>query len=146
MLIHITDVDDVCCFTRCTRDNIVVCSYIKQTETMCVVVHVIHEAIQLYAHTYNRCRRCVLFYTLYTRLYSCMLIYITDVDDVCLFCTLYTMLYSCMPIHITDIHDVCCFTRCTRGNIVACSYIKQMQTMCVVLHVVHEVIQLYTHT
>jgi hypothetical protein len=35
MLIHKTDVDDLCCFTRCTRGNIVVCLYIKQMYTMC---------------------------------------------------------------------------------------------------------------
>ena len=119
MLIHITDVDDVCCSTRCTRDKIVVCSYIKQTETTCVVVH---EVIQMYPHTQNRCRQCVLLYTLFTRKYSYMLMDKTDVDD------------------------VCCCTRCTRGYIVVYTYIKQTQTMCIVVHVVHEVIQLYAHT
>ena len=119
--IHETDVDDVCCCTRCTRGNIVVYTYIKETQTICAVLHVIHKVIQLYTYTQKRRRGCVLLYTFYRRLYSCILIQKTDVDDVC----------SC--------------TRCFGGNIVICSYIKQMQTVCVVLHVVHETIQLPTH-
>ena len=120
--IHETDVDDVCCCTRCTRGNIVVYTYIKETQTICAVLHVIHKVIQLYTYTQKRRRGCVLLYTFYTRIYSCMLIHKTDVDD------------------------LCCFARSTGGYIVVSSYRKQMQTMCVVVHVVLEAIQLFAHT